>query len=108
MRARGEALIHSGVDVIYGHSAHHVLPVERVGDGLILYGMGDFADDYSGVDNFRNDLAYVGRVALSPDSPPDLTIIPTRLVHDPTHSVVVLDPTDPDFALVMAATQWNL
>ncbi len=104
MRERGAQLVDAGVDVIYGHSAHHVLPIERVGNGVVLYGTGDFIDDYSGVEGFRNDLSYVGRITLHPDRDPDVSAIPMRLEHDPGHFGLRLDTDDPDFAAVMNAT----
>jgi poly-gamma-glutamate capsule biosynthesis protein CapA/YwtB (metallophosphatase superfamily) len=48
------------VDVVYGHSSHHVRPFEVYRGKLILYGCGDFINDYEGIggyEGFRNDLA---------------------------------------------------
>src|SRR5512145_763756 len=54
-------LIDSGaVDVIHGHSSHHVKAIEVYRQKLILYGCGDFIDDYEGIgghEEFRSDLA---------------------------------------------------
>ncbi len=54
-------LIESGaVDLVHGHSSHHVLPFEVVGGKLVLYGCGDFINDYEGIEGheaFRPDLA---------------------------------------------------
>ena len=50
----------SGVDVIHGHSSHHVRAIEVYKDKLILYGCGDFLNDYEGIggyEEFRSDLA---------------------------------------------------
>ena len=105
MQQRGNELVAAGVDVIFGHSSHHVLPLERVGDGLVLYGTGDFIDDYSLQDGFRNDLSYVGRVELAPGGQPEVTVIPIRLVHEDGHFAVPLAAGDPDFDLVMRATE---
>ena len=38
----------AGVHVVFGHSSHHIKAVERHGQGLILYGCGDFINDYEG------------------------------------------------------------
>jgi poly-gamma-glutamate synthesis protein (capsule biosynthesis protein) len=59
-------LIDGGVDVVYGHSSHHPRPIERYRDRLVLYGCGDFIDDYEGIGGFahyRDDLrlAYFAR-----------------------------------------------
>ena len=48
-----------GADVIFGHSSHHPRPVEVHDGKLILYGCGDFIDDYEGIGGhgeYRDDL----------------------------------------------------
>jgi poly-gamma-glutamate capsule biosynthesis protein CapA/YwtB (metallophosphatase superfamily) len=48
------------VDAIYGHSSHHVKAAEVHQDKLILYGCGDFLNDYEGIEGhegYRADLA---------------------------------------------------
>jgi poly-gamma-glutamate capsule biosynthesis protein CapA/YwtB (metallophosphatase superfamily) len=50
----------SGVDLIHGHSAHHIKAIEVYKNKLILYGCGDFINDYEGIggyEEFRSDLA---------------------------------------------------
>ncbi|MER7891682.1 CapA family protein [Micromonospora sp. NPDC094482] len=42
-------LLEAGVDVVHGHSSHHLRPVEVYRDRLILYGCGDLVDDYEGI-----------------------------------------------------------
>jgi poly-gamma-glutamate capsule biosynthesis protein CapA/YwtB (metallophosphatase superfamily) len=52
-------LIDGGVDIVHGHSSHHPRPVEVYRDKLVLYGCGDFIDDYEGIpgyEDFRSDL----------------------------------------------------
>jgi len=49
-----------GFDVIYGHSSHHPLGIEVYKRKLILYGCGDFLNDYEGIggyEEYRGDLA---------------------------------------------------
>jgi len=49
-----------GVDVLHGHSSHHAKAVEVYRDRLILYGCGDFFNDYEGIsgyEEYRGDLA---------------------------------------------------
>jgi poly-gamma-glutamate synthesis protein (capsule biosynthesis protein) len=49
----------AGVDLIHGHSSHHVKGVEVYNGSLVLYGCGDFLNDYEGIggyENFRGDL----------------------------------------------------
>lgn len=62
------ALVDGGVDIVHGHSSHHPRPVELYHDRLILYGCGDFIDDYEGIsgyEKYRDDLrpAYLVSVA---------------------------------------------
>ncbi|MEU6775000.1 CapA family protein [Streptomyces sp. NPDC046759] len=55
----GRALVDGGVDIVHGHSSHHVRPLEVYRGRLILYGCGDFIDDYEGIGGFeqyRDDL----------------------------------------------------
>lgn len=50
----------AGVDVVHGHSAHHVKGIEVYHDRPILYGCGDFLNDYEGIggyEAYRSDLA---------------------------------------------------
>jgi poly-gamma-glutamate capsule biosynthesis protein CapA/YwtB (metallophosphatase superfamily) len=61
-------LLDGGIDVIYGHSSHHPRPIEIYQGKLVLYGCGDFVDDYEGIagyERFRDDLRliYVASVA---------------------------------------------
>lgn len=49
----------SQVDIIYGHSSHHPIALEIYHKKLILYGCGDFMNDYegiSGMEFYRSDL----------------------------------------------------
>ncbi|MBX6389702.1 MAG: CapA family protein [Frankia sp.] len=60
-------LIDGGVDVVHGHSSHHPRPAELYGEGLILYGCGDFIDDYEGIggyEYYRDDLRPLYLVTL--------------------------------------------
>ncbi|KAJ5629516.1 hypothetical protein N7528_003173 [Penicillium herquei] len=53
-----------GVDIVYGHSSHHVQGVEVYHGKVILYGCGDFVNDYVFREAFRNDLGAVWRVIV--------------------------------------------
>jgi poly-gamma-glutamate capsule biosynthesis protein CapA/YwtB (metallophosphatase superfamily) len=53
------SLVDGGIDVVHGHSSHHLRPIEVYRDRLILYGCGDFIDDYEGIEGYeqyRDDL----------------------------------------------------
>ncbi|MFI0446645.1 CapA family protein [Actinomadura sp. 6N118] len=77
------ALIDGGVDVVHGHSSHHPRPLEIYRGKLILYGCGDFIDDYEGIDTphpYRDDLRplYLASIDAVTDTPADLRIIPMQ------------------------------
>ena len=59
-RRFAHALIDAGgADIVYGHSSHHPRPLEVYKERLILYGCGDFINDYEGIqgyENYRDDL----------------------------------------------------
>jgi len=52
------------IDIIHGHSSHHIQGVEVYKGKLIVYGCGDFVDDYAVDRNWRNDLSAVWRVIV--------------------------------------------
>lgn len=77
-------LIDRGVDLVHGHSSHHPRPLEVYRDRLILYGCGDFIDDYEGIsghEEFRGDLAasYFARLEPSTGRLMALRMVPFRL-----------------------------
>jgi poly-gamma-glutamate capsule biosynthesis protein CapA/YwtB (metallophosphatase superfamily) len=62
-------LVEGGVDLVHGHSSHHVKTIEVYRDRLILYGCGDFLTDYEGIggyEAFRSDLTLMYRVTVDP------------------------------------------
>jgi poly-gamma-glutamate capsule biosynthesis protein CapA/YwtB (metallophosphatase superfamily) len=62
-------LIDGGVDIVHGHSSHHPRPIEVYRDRLILYGCGDFINDYEGIrgyEPFRADLVLMYFATLNP------------------------------------------
>jgi len=74
-------LVDAGVDVVHGHSSHHPRPAEPYRNGLILYGCGDFIDDYEGITGFeeyRDELRLLHLVTVRPGGPPRLRMVPLR------------------------------
>ena len=62
-------LVDSGADLVHGHSSHHPRPIEVYRDRLILYGCGDFIDDYEGItgyEEYRGDLRLAYFASLHP------------------------------------------
>ncbi len=41
-RDHAEALVAAGVDIVLGHHQHRLQPVERVGDSIVFWGLGNF------------------------------------------------------------------
>ncbi len=60
-----------GVSVVHGHSSHHAKAIEVYRGRLILYGCGDFLNDYEGIggyEAYRADLALMYFVEVDPTS----------------------------------------
>ncbi|MHC4139840.1 MAG: CapA family protein [Planctomycetota bacterium] len=59
------------VDIIHGHSSHHVKGIEVYKDKLIIYGCGDFLNDYEGIgsyENYRADLTLMYFADVEPST----------------------------------------
>lgn len=59
----------AGVSVIHGHSSHHPKAIEIYRDRPILYGCGDFLDDYEGIkgyEKYRDDLVLMYFADITP------------------------------------------
>lgn len=74
-------LVEEGIAVVYGHSSHHVKPIEIYRAGLVLYGCGDFMNDYEGIDGyeeFRADLTLMYLADVEPR--PNERLVEAQLV----------------------------
>lgn len=74
----------AGVDIVHGHSSHHPRPIEVHEGKLILYGCGDFINDYEGIsgyEEYRGDLAamYLPRLEAAGGRLVDLELVPLRM-----------------------------
>jgi poly-gamma-glutamate synthesis protein (capsule biosynthesis protein) len=74
----------AGVDVIHGHSSHHPKGIEVYRGRPILYGCGDFLNDYEGISGyefFRGDLGlmYFARMEAATGTLLELTMTPTQV-----------------------------
>jgi len=72
------------VSIVHGHSSHHPRPIEVYRNRLILYGCGDFLNDYEGIrgfEHYRDDLALMYFVDLAPTSGNllALTMVPLQI-----------------------------
>lgn len=74
----------AGVDIVWGHSSHHPRPIEVHHGRLILYGCGDFLNDYEGIrghEKFRGELVlmYLPTVGLADGMLRALHMVPFRV-----------------------------
>lgn len=73
-----------GVDVVHGHSSHHPKAIEVYQGRLILYGCGDFLNDYEGItghEEYRDDLVimYLPVIRTSDGTLAGLTMVPFQI-----------------------------
>jgi len=76
----------AGVDLVHGHSSHHPMGIELYRDKAILYGCGDFLNDYEGIggqEAFRPDLTLMYFPTIEPSSGrlSRLELTPMRIRH---------------------------
>lgn len=74
----------AGVDLIYGHSSHHPMGIEVYKDKLIIYGAGDFINDYEGIsgqEEYRGELSlmYFPEVNFSTGKLRSLKLVPMKI-----------------------------
>lgn len=74
----------AGADIVHGHSSHHPKAIEVHHDRPILYGCGDFLDDYEGIaghDEFRGELGLMlfPTIDLASGRLRGLDLVPTRI-----------------------------
>jgi len=72
------------VDVVHGHSSHHAKGIEVYKEKLILYGCGDFLNDYEGISGheaYRGDLSlmYFARIESSTGNLISLHMTPMQI-----------------------------
>lgn len=61
----------AGANVIHGHSSHHPKGIEVYNDRPVIYGCGDFINDYEGIggyEEYRPDLALMYFVSMDPST----------------------------------------
>lgn len=75
----GRALIDSGADVVFGHSAHVFRGIEIYRGKPILYSTGDFVDDYAVNDAERNDESFIFMLETSKGAVRQVSLYPTLI-----------------------------
>lgn len=74
----------AAVDVVHGHSSHHVKGIEVYADRPIFYGCGDFLNDYEGIgghEQFHGELALMYFPTLHSGRLTRLAMTPTQIRH---------------------------
>lgn len=74
----------AAVDLVHGHSSHHVKAIEVYRERLILYGCGDFLNDYEGIsghEHYRGELGFMYFATIEADGGrlQGLELVPTRI-----------------------------
>jgi poly-gamma-glutamate synthesis protein (capsule biosynthesis protein) len=74
----------AAVSILHGHSSHHPKGMEVYRNRLILYGCGDFIDDYEGIEgyeDFRDDLVlmYFADIARASGKLVSLDMVPLQI-----------------------------
>jgi poly-gamma-glutamate synthesis protein (capsule biosynthesis protein) len=84
-RAFAHRLIDAGAaDVLHGHSSHHARGLELYRGRAILYGCGDFINDYEGIgghESYRPELCLMVFASLEAEGGPvrELSLVPMRM-----------------------------
>lgn len=66
-----------GVDIIHGHSSHHVKCIKSDGRKLIIYGNGDFINDYMIDKKYKSNLGMIIKVNIRQDKTIQFLVVPT-------------------------------
>jgi poly-gamma-glutamate synthesis protein (capsule biosynthesis protein) len=74
----------ANVSAVHGHSSHHPKAIEIYKDRLVLYGCGDFLNDYEGIggfEQFRGDLTlmYFAEFDLATGALAGLELVPLQM-----------------------------
>lgn len=85
---RAEAMIEAGADIIFGHHAHRLQPLEMVNDAAVFWGLGNF------VWPRHSDVASttaVARAVVDPDGSIEACLIPA-FIENPGQPVLTGEP----------------
>ena len=84
------------VSVIHGHSSHHAKGIEIYRNRLILYGCGDFLNEYEGIqgyEDYRGDLALMYFADIEPTTG---TLSAVDIVPLQIRKFTLVHPSGPD------------
>jgi hypothetical protein len=92
------------IDIIHGHSSHHIQGIQQYKGKVIIYGCGDFVDDYALVPEYRNDLSAIWQVTVEETSDDEKPLRLSKLRTYPTKierfAVRLLENREADFQWV--------
>jgi len=93
------------VSLVHGHSSHHPKGIERYRASAILYGCGDFINDYEGIagyESFRPSLTLMYLATFTAGGLERLTLVPMRIHR---FSLRRADSEERDWMLAMLARE---
>ena len=73
----------TGLDILHGHSSHHVKAIEVYKNRLIFYGCGDFFNDYEGIGGYEDYRGDLGLMYFTDVDPGTGCLLALRMI--PTH-----------------------
>jgi poly-gamma-glutamate synthesis protein (capsule biosynthesis protein) len=86
---RAEAMIEAGADIIFGHHAHRLQPMEMVNDAAVFWGLGNFVWPRHST---AGSTTAIGRTIVHPDGSIEACLIPA-FIENPGQPVVTGEPT---------------
>jgi poly-gamma-glutamate capsule biosynthesis protein CapA/YwtB (metallophosphatase superfamily) len=107
------ALIEAGADIIFGHSSHVFRGIEFYNDRPILYGAGNFVDDYAIDEIERNDQSFIYVIEVAGKTPRGLRMHPTLIrgchasLAEGVYAMAITDKMAELCASFHTSTHWN-
>lgn len=84
------------VSIIHGHSSHHAKGIEIYRDRLILYGCGDFLNDYEGIQGYEGYRGDLTMMYLADIEPATRTVSAADIVPLQMRKFTLVRPSGPD------------
>ena len=107
------ALIEAGADIIFGHSSHVFRGIEFYKGRPILYGAGDFVDDYAIDEIERNDQSFIYVMEMAGRIPRGVRMYPTLIrgchasLAEGVYALGITDKMAELCAAFHTPTRWN-
>ena len=107
------ALIEAGADIIFGHSSHVFRGIEFYKGRSVLYGAGDFVDDYAIDEIERNDQSFIYVMEMAGKTSRGLSLYPTLIrgchasLAEGVYALAIADKMTELCAAFRTSTRWN-